>query len=153
VHSFFEAGSTTNSLRIQQLPRVEITSPTDITEINGLTSIDIQYDVDWKRWDGMPYTATGTFSEAESQLEYVMMYSKDGGTTYQYMRDDTAATPGIRPASAYLVADAGAGGETYPWSIPAATFPEGSYRLRIDCFRQGAAVHYSFHEAKIFIQR
>ena len=153
VHSFFEAGSTTNTMRIQQLPRIEIQSPTDITELVGVTDIDIQWDVDWTRWDGMPYTATGVFGEVESELDYVLMYSKDGGATWLHMDDDTVATPGIRPAAAYLRADAVVGAETWNWPVPAALFPEGSYQLRVDCFRRGAAVHYAFHQAKIFIQR
>jgi len=153
VHSFFEAGSTTNTLRIQQLPRVEIESPTDITELIGVDEIDIQYDATFTRWDGLPYSATGTFAENEGLLEYVLMYSNDGGTTWLYVQDDTLATPGERPANAYLVADVANGPETFNWPVPPAQFPEGSYLLRIDCFRQGAQVHYSYHKAKIFIQR
>jgi hypothetical protein len=153
VHSFFEAGSTTNTLRIQQLPRVEIESPTDITELNSPDEIDIQFDAAWTRWDGLPYTATGTFSEDESQLEYVVMYSNDGGAQWYHVQDDSLATPGQRPDSAYLVPDTAVGAETYTWSVPSGQFPEGSYLLRIDCYRQGAQVHYSFHKTKIFIQR
>jgi len=153
VHSFFEAGSTTNSLRIPQLPRFEIESPTDITEIVGPSFIQIQYAISWKRWDGLPYTATGSFAEDELQLEYVPMYSRDGGRTFRHIQDDTEATPGIRPAAAYLVPDSGVGPETFDWPVPAMLFPEGSYILRIDCFRRGAAVHYSYRQTKIYIQR
>jgi hypothetical protein len=154
AHSFFEAGSTTNTLRIPQLPRVEIESPTDITELNDPTDIVVQYDVDWTRWDGEPYSLTGTFVEDESLLEYVLMYSPDNGTTWLYLQDDAPATPGERPANAFhIVADAGLGAESYTWPVPSGSFPEGSYLLRIDCFRQGAQVHYSWHQNKIFIQR
>ena len=153
VHSFFEAGSTTNTLRIPQLPRVEIESPTDITELNSPTDIDIQFGASWTRWDGLPYTATGTFAETESLLEYAIMYSNDGGATWYHVQDDTVATPGERPEATYLVPDMSVGSETYSWSVPAAQFPEGSYLLRIDCFRSGAQVHYSFHKTKIFVQR
>ncbi|MBL9076814.1 MAG: prepilin-type N-terminal cleavage/methylation domain-containing protein [Planctomycetes bacterium] len=153
VHSFFEAGSTSNTLRIPQLPRLEIDSPTDITELLDPSDIDVQFSVDWTRWDGVPYAQTGTYSEDELELEYVLMYSNDGGETWRFMQDDSPATPGTRPDSAYIVADAGAGGETYTWNVPAASFPQGSYLLRIDCYRQGAQVHYAFHKTKIFIQR
>ncbi|MBM4060202.1 MAG: hypothetical protein FJ265_03760 [Planctomycetes bacterium] len=153
VHSFFEAGSTTNTLRIQQLPRVEIASPTDITEIADPDQIDVQFGVSWTRWDGLPYTATGTFAEPESQLEYAVMYSDDGGTTWRHCSDRSLATPGTRPDAGHLVADAGSGSEVFAWDVPEAEFPEGSYHLRIDCFRQAAPVHYSFHRTKIFIQR
>ena len=153
VHSFFEAGSTSNTLRIPQLARLEIESPTDITELLDPTTIEVQYSVDWTRWDGVPYAQTGSYAEDEAELEYVLMYSNDGGATWYYMQDDTLATPGERPSSTYLVPDANAGVETYDWDVPSATFPQGSYLLRIDCYRQGAQVHYSFHKTKIFIQR
>ncbi|MBL8732883.1 MAG: hypothetical protein JNN13_10985 [Planctomycetes bacterium] len=153
VHSYFEAGTTTNSLRTSMLPRVEINAPTDITELDAPDEIDVQYGVEWTRWDGLPYTQTGTYSEDESELEYVVMYSTDNGSNWFFVQDDTPATPGARPAAGYLVADAVTGDETYPWSVPAAQFPEGSYLLRVDCYRQGAQVHYSYHQTKIFIQR
>ncbi|MCB9886294.1 MAG: hypothetical protein H6838_12440 [Planctomycetes bacterium] len=154
VHSFFEAGDTSNTLRIQQLPRLEIESPTDITELLDPSTIQIQYDVSWTRWDGEPYTATGSFSEDELELEYVIMYSPDNGTTWLHVQDDSVATPSERPTDpTYLIGDTGAGSETYDWDVPQAQFPEGSYLLRIDCFRQGAQVHYSYHKTKIYIQR
>src|SRR5690606_29309837 len=80
AHSFFEAGDSSNTLRIPQLARVEITSPTDITELNNPTDIDVLYGTSWTRWDGLPYTQTGTFVEDESQLEYAITYSNDNGT-------------------------------------------------------------------------
>lgn len=154
THSFFEAGDVANTLRIQQLPRLEIEYPNDISELMGVTAIDIQFDIDWTRWDGLPYTQSGTFNEDESLLEYVIMYSRDNGTTWLYVQDNTLATPGYHPENAaYLVPDLSIGAETFNWLTPAPTFPEGSYLLRIDCFRQGAQVHYAFHRTKIYIQR
>jgi hypothetical protein len=153
VHSFFEAGTTSNTLRIQQLPRVEILSPTDITELDDPSEIEVRIGVAWQRWDGRPYTATGTYSESEAQLEYAVMYSNDGGRSWFHCGDDTPATPGIRPAAAHLVADQVNGPDTYVWPVPAGRFPEGSYLLRVDCFRQGAPVHYAFHKTKFYVQR
>jgi len=154
VHSFLEAGDTGNTLRIQQLPRLEIDSPTDITELNDPSSIDVRYGVDWTRWDGEAYTTSGAYSESESELEYVLMYSPDNGTSWRHMQDDSMATPGERPSDNLVIeSDGGAGDETYTWAVPSATFVEGSYLIRIDCYRQGAQVHYSWHQNKIFIQR
>jgi hypothetical protein len=154
VHSFFEAGNSSNTLRIPQLSRVEIDSPTDITELNGPTTIPIQYSIDWTRWDGLPYSQTGAYAEDESQLEYVIMYSRDNGSTWLHVQDEAVATPSERPTDpTHLVADQGTGPDTYDWSVPADDFPEGGYLLRIDCFRQGAQVHFSYHQTKIFIQR
>jgi hypothetical protein len=153
VHSFFESGDLANVQRIQQPARVEIESPTDITELQDPVNIPVIYHVTWTRWDGRPYTTTSTATEQESQLEYVIMYSNDGGTTWRHVQDDTVATPGSRPAAAYLTPDAGNGQETYTWPVPPASFPEGSYLLLIECYRLGSSIHYSFHESKLFIKR
>ena len=82
------------------------------------------------------------------------MYSNDNGTTWRYVRDGAPAVPSEMPTDpAYILADNATGNETLAWSVPSEDFPEGSYLLRIDCYRQGASVHYSFHQTKIFIQR
>ncbi len=154
VHSFFEAGSTTNTLRVPQLPRLQIESPTDITELDNPATITIQYSTQWKRWDGLRYAQSGTYTESEALLRYVVMYSNDNGTTWRYVRDGAPAVPSEMPTDpAYILADNATGNETLAWSVPSEDFPEGSYLLRIDCYRQGASVHYSFHQTKIFIQR
>ncbi|HLQ36852.1 MAG TPA: hypothetical protein VK348_03560, partial [Planctomycetota bacterium] len=154
VHSSLEAGSTTNTLRIKELPRAEITFPTDITELQNPTNVAITTNVTWKRWDGLDYTKTGTFAEAESELDYVLTYSNDGGSRWYYVQDDTLAQPGVRPTDPrYIVADRGTGPEVYDWPVPAARFPEGSYQLRVDCFRRTASINYSYHRTRMFIRR
>jgi len=153
LHTMLEAGSTTNTLRIQQQPRVEITSPTSISELENPSTIAIQYGVEWRRWDGLAYSQTGTFAETESQLEYVIHVSRDGGDTWSYVQDGSPSTPGVRPTnSLYLRPDFGTGAESYDWDV-SGHYPEGVYRLRVDCFRQGAQQHYAFHQTSLFIQR
>ncbi|MCA8943901.1 MAG: hypothetical protein KDB80_15160 [Planctomycetes bacterium] len=154
--SFFETGDTGMTYRIKQPARVEILSPTEISEINNPTSIDIQFSAEWTRWDGQPYTGStsGSFAEAEGELEYVIMYSPDIGTTWRYIQNDAVAVPGTKPTDAsVIVADAGAGDETVNWSVPAGSFPEGSYLIRVECYRQNQALHYSQHQSKIYIER
>lgn len=154
AHSFFEAGDSSNTLRIPQLARVEMSSPTDITELNNPSYIDVLYGITWSRWDGQPYTRTGTFSEDESLLEYVITYSADNGTTWRYVQDNALATVGKRPQNSInLIVDSGSGDESYSWEVPSVDFPESSYLLRVECYRQGARVHYAWHQNKIFIQR
>ena len=58
----------------------------------------------------------------------------------------------MRPAAGYLLPDGGAGNETYVWNV-ASGFPEGTYVLRVDCYRVGASVHYAYHQTRLFIQR
>lgn len=154
VHSFFEAGSASLAHRIQQPVRVEILQPTDISELVDPVDIDISFETSWRRWDGLPYTAAGGVTESEAELEYVLTYSSDNGSTWRHVRDNTPAMPGTRPTDAgLLVADAGIGSEAFTWSTPSVQFPQGSYQLRIDCFRRGAPIHFSYHKTRLFIQR
>lgn len=156
VQSFLEVGDTSLAHRIKMPPRAEIQSPTEITELTNPTSIPVQWDVFWVRWDGQAYTSStiSGFSESESELEYVVMYSNDNGVTWYYCQDDTLATAGTKPTDpTYLVADSGGGAETYTWTTPSATFPEGSYLLRVETYRTNQALHYSQHQVKVFIAR
>jgi len=82
------------------------------------------------------------------------MYSNDGGINWRYCQGNSTAVPGVRPSvPALLLPDAGPGQETYSWAVPSTQFPQGSYLLRVDCFRRGAPIHYSYHKTKLFIQR
>ena len=96
-----------------------------------------------------------TPSEPESTLEYRLLYSPDSGDTWFHMADGSPATPGRRPADASLLfadADEGAN-ESYAWSTPAATVPEGSYLIRVEAWRVGSSLHQSYHQERIFIDR
>ena len=156
LHSFFEAGNSTITNGVILPPRVELVSPTDITELNNPSSIPVTWSVSWKRWDGIKYTSSfsSSFSLPESNLQYVVMYSDDGGRTFKYMQDDSLATPGTKPTNTlYLVDDVATGDETYNWPTPASKFPAGSYLLLVECYRKNATLHYSYHKTKIYIQR
>lgn len=154
AHSYFESGDVSNPHRIRQTARVELQSPTDITELANPAIIEVQWGTSWTRWDGEPYTASGTFVEDEMMLRYVLMYSADNGSTYRYVQDGSIATPGALPTNGtYIISDTGSGDETYDWSVPSATFPEATYLLRVECYRAGAQSHYAWHTNRIFIQR
>ena len=128
-------------------------APTDISEL--LTEeVEIIWDVEWTRWDGNPYSGTGTYSESEGDLVYQVTYSRDGGDTWLHISDDSPAEPGTVPDDAsYLIDDASPGQENLTWSVPTGSFPRGSYYLRIDAFRNGAQIHYAYHQTKLFLKR
>ena len=156
LHSFFEAGQVAGNSRIVQVPRVQILSPTDITQLDDPVTIDVTFGVEWKRWDGKAYTentSTG-FSESESSLAYVLTYSNDGGTSWFHVLDDSTAQHGILPSDpTVILLDGVTGDETYTWGVNAAAFPEGSYLVKVECFRNNEMLHYSSHMVKIFIER
>jgi hypothetical protein len=133
-----------------------ITSPTATTEINGPSTIDVSWHTEWRRWDGIPYTTRFpvNYARADSNVEYVLLYSADNGVTWRHMQDDSVATLGVLPAAGLRVADTVAGGdETYVWNTPSGAFPRGTYRVRIEAYRTAAKLHYSFHEERIYINR
>lgn len=161
VHAVFAAGLAGPG-RVKQLPRVQITSPTIVTELYDPASIGIQWKSEWKRWDGLKYTTAyaNTFAEAESDLAYVLLLSRDGGNSWTNLKTGAPATPGVLPRTALgaidptsIWVDAGTGNESWSWSTPAASYPEGSYFIRIECFRQAENLHYSFHQEKIYVNR
>jgi len=156
VQTFFEGGNSSITHRIKMPPRVEIQSPTEVTELKNPPSVPVQFDTFWVRWDGLPFTTAtpASFAEAESELEYVVMYSPDNGATWRQVEDDTLATPGERPADpTYLNPDTGPGAETVTWTTPSSKFVAGSYLVRVDAFRVGQQLHYSHHTVKIYIER
>lgn len=161
VHSVFAAGLAGPG-RVKQLPRVQIVAPTNVTEIYSPAALAIQWKTEWKRWDGLKYTTAyaNTFAEAESDLAYVLTLSRDGGHSWTNLKTGAVATPGTLPRTALgavdaasIWLDAGTGNESWSLSTPAASYPEGSYFIRVECFRQAENLHYAFHQEKIYVHR
>jgi len=156
VHSYFESGDTALVNRIQMTPRTELLFPTEITELVNPLSIELKYDIAWKRWDGKKYTegTSATFFENDGDIEYFLLYSKDNASTWLSLLDDSPVVPASRPTSpALLLPDAGAGPETHSWPTAAAKFPRGTYHIRVEAYRRNQSLHYSYHQKRIFIDR
>ncbi len=153
LQSFFEMGDTGLTHRIKQPPRVEIESPTDVTELISGNNVTLLWDCAWVRWDGGKYTS-GTpngFAEAETELEYVWCYSTDNAMTWRHMVDNSPATPGVKPTNpAVILADATVGQESYVWPNSSA-LTQGGYLIRVEAYRQNQSLHYSQHMMRIFI--
>lgn len=148
IQTYFNAGLSPNPARIVQLPRVSITAPNDATDLTNPGSVAVSWDDEWKRWDGKKYADAYADSFTESvTVRFRVMYSDDGGDTWRH-GDGTAAQPGVRPSASYLQTATTA---TVP--TPAGTFPQGSYIVRVEAFRDGYELHYSYHQQKIFIKR
>lgn len=160
VQSYFAAG-VSGTGRIKQLPRVQITSPTILSELNNPAAVAVQWKVEWKRWDGLKYSNAyaSTFSEAQSDLVYVLLYSNDGGGSWRNMKTGELATLGVLPWAGGVPdplrtwPDASAGDESWSWPVPAATFPEATYQIRIEAYRKSEAQHFSQHQERIYVNR
>ena len=81
IHSFFAAGLPGTADRIKQLPAHPGRNPTIVTELEDPARSTCSGATEWKRWDGSGYTTSypANFTESESDLVYVLMYSADGG--------------------------------------------------------------------------
>jgi hypothetical protein len=81
--------------------------------------------------------------------------------TWFNMRDDSPAEPGRMPWIAGIGADPSrvlrddnAGGdEVWTWATPPERFPEGTYTVRIEAYRDTEALHYAHHMEKIYVER
>jgi len=163
VHSFLTAGepdtASVAATRVVQLPRVEIRQPTLITELRDPDEITVQWATEFCRWDGEKYTQyyPDGFDEPTwlADLRYVLLYSDDTGKTWRYMIDDTEAELGERPDAMYVFADLDADDdEYYTWDVSdQVRFPEGSYLVRVETYRENKVSHYSQHMEKIYIDR
>lgn len=156
LHSFFVVSNKSLPIRIPQLPRVQISDPTEVSKLENPAVVNVTFDVEWTRWDGQKYTpgVPDSFAENEWDLRYVGMYSKDDGRTWLYMDDDSPARIGAGPESpVYLHPDAGSGPETLVWNVPAASFPPGFYLLRIEAYRGNRSLHYAYHQVQVLLKR
>jgi type II secretory pathway pseudopilin PulG len=149
IHSFLTAGLSSDSSRIEQLPRILITAPNEMSDLTNPSSIGITWDATWTRWDGQPYTASYTSGFTESSaLSFAVTYSDDGGRSWKYVQDDSNATPGVRPDGSHTVTS-----QTYGLSVPTTKFPEGSYVVRVEAYRDDIELHHAYHQQRIFIKR
>jgi hypothetical protein len=156
IHGFLSAGDPALPAPIGLPPRLVITSPTAITEILNPSTISVTWHTEWRRWDGIKYTSTfpAGYAPSEAGLQYVLMYSTNNGATWRHMQDDSVATPGVLPAAGLRVNDTVTpGDESYSWSTPAGSFPIGTYLIRIEAYRTGAQLHYSYHQERIYLNR
>lgn len=151
VQSFLKAGEDGALInRIQQVPRIKITSPNEFTSLTDPATISVGWSVEWLRWDGEKYTPAypGGFTET-TPLLFALKYSTDGGVSWINMLDGTPTSEGVRPATMLDEADA----NPQTWSVPAGTFPQGVYTIRVEAFRQDLSLHYAHHQYEAFIAR
>jgi type II secretory pathway pseudopilin PulG len=87
-------GTPWNSIR--QLPRVEVVGPDPGNQaaLTSPSSLTIQWNITWRRWDGLPYTPAYQTNFAEkTPLYYVLMYSDGGPWRYVIGDNDLVPTP------------------------------------------------------------
>lgn len=145
LRAFHSAGSPlvpTNP--ITQIPLLSITHPRTTDPLDDVTSIGISWDTQWSRWDGQAYSEDypSPFT-GSATIKYLLKYSTDNGRHWKYMSDNAAAVAGEYDGS-YAVTSS-----PYTWNV--AGFPRGSYIIRVEGYREGYALHYTYHQREIYI--
>ncbi len=163
VHSLLAAGHPDESTPVALIPRVELKSPTMVSELDNPATIDVEWKSEWKRWDGLKYTDAfpDDYAGDDREVAYRIIYSKDGGSTWHNAKTDDETEPGkldwvdgLGPDTGKTFSDWNAGGdETWSWPTPVELFPKGSYLVRIEAFRRDQGCGYSMHEEKIYVNR
>lgn len=74
---------------------------------------------------------------------YVPMFSTNEGVSWVSCMDDTTT---MTPGNYYAPAANATTQMSVTWSTPASQFPQQTYSVRVDGFRQGYPLHYSYHE-------
>jgi prepilin-type N-terminal cleavage/methylation domain-containing protein len=163
IHSYMEAGLYTDAnptpvgctgcpFRVGQLPRVNIINPNAQSLIVDPAAINIQWGTTWRRWDDKAYTPgyPNGFTETVP-MTYQVMYSDDNGVTWKWVQNDAKADPGVKlPNGDGKIIS---GTTSYLWSVPEAQFPQGNYVIRVEGYRTGYSLHYSYHQFTAFIRR
>jgi hypothetical protein len=155
IHSFMDAGLYTDTVgctgcpfRVVQLPLVTITNPNVTTELVDPPQVPIQWTATWRRFGDRPYTPnySPTFSESAT-VQFQVMYSADNGDTWRWIDGSGLATPEVPDPSQLSTAT------SVSWSTPASTFPDGNYIIRVEAYRSGLQLHYSYHQFMAYIRR
>jgi len=142
-------GGVLDPARVRELPRVVIATPNDSVDLNDPAAVSITWTLDWKRWDGLAYTPSyaANFKD-DTTVRFALLYSRDNGKNWRYIKDESVATPGVRPPDTLLMT-----ASSYTWSVPAGSFPKGNYVIRVEAYRDGIPLHYAFHQYRAFIKR
>jgi len=158
IQSFFAAGRYNAAggfaNHVEQVPRVVITAPDATTDLMDPSSITVGWNRQWLRWDGQTYALAYPSGYAESSpLSYAVLYSADNGTTWFHVQDDSPATPGQRPADSSLLLSSASATPSINWPVPASSFPQGTYLIRVEGYRDDLPLHYAYHQYAAFIRR
>lgn len=98
LYAHLRASSTDNSRSpTTPLPLLEITAPTDMTDLENPGVISVQWNLQWKRWDEENYTQIGNYNQNLSPTDdgfFKVGYSDDNRESWKYLNSNIAFTEG-----------------------------------------------------------
>jgi hypothetical protein len=147
VRAFMQAGNPSITVgRITPVPLLSISQPKVTDQFTDPASVTLVWSATWSRWDGQPYTeAYPSPYTNPTSIIYNLKYSSDNGKTWRYVQDGSAATSGQYDAGHSVSVT------TYTWDVSA--FPRGNYIVRIEGYRQGFPLHYTYQQREVYIFR
>jgi Tfp pilus assembly protein PilE len=182
IRSFMDGGLYHGSAHIVQLPLIQMNSgnptnqfvnPSNITLSWGspVTAGSYGSTVLWWRWAGgvneanfyteefpgysVPATYSGNTYSEDVTLAYVPMYSANQGVSWLYL-DGSAAVTGTYPYGypsnpLNAAASEAVTAMSVNWNV--SSLVQSDYMTRVEAFRIGYPLHYSFHQLQISINR
>jgi hypothetical protein len=157
LQGFLEGGDRNipgaSSGRVVMLPRLEMTEP-DANKIHTIGALNVTFKADWLRWDLRKYSPSYPNNWYDSApLQFNAMYSEDNGETWRYVNSNslvTEAQKGKYNSGEQLLTDPTytmtTPQQTWTFSWNAGSLSEGDYLLRVEVYRQGYDVGYSYHQ-------
>lgn len=169
LQTFMDAGDRgipgNDAGRTVQLPRVRIDEPRSSQIYDDPSTIGIEFNVAWMRWDDKKYSPAYPDNwYDETQLKYNIKYSDDNKRTWTYV-GSSEKVPDSAGSNLYFLDHfnpdhsvaggpevvAGAADKTYSWDVSG--LDEGNYILRVEAYREGFDTGYSYHDVFVTIER
>lgn len=172
LQTFMDAGDRNvpgvASGRTVQLPRVKVTEPRSSQVYVNPTTIPVNFNVSWLRWNDEKYSPAYPNNWYDStKLVYNIKYSPDNKRSWLYAGTnvkivsnppDPADIPQFYDHynTSYNVAG---GPETVmasldkTWSWNVSSLPKGNYVLRVEAYRVGFDTGWSYHDVFVTIDR
>ncbi|OQA89741.1 MAG: hypothetical protein BWY26_01638 [Elusimicrobia bacterium ADurb.Bin231] len=147
LRSFMDGGLYSGQDKISQIPYVDLKKPLISDTFDNPLTININWDVVWKRWDLEKYTEEYPDDYVETTpLVYAVKYSNDNGKSWYYCLDDTPTSAGKKDYPMYTTTST-----DYYWTV--SSKPAGTYLIRIECYRRDIDLHYGYDQIQVNIRK
>jgi prepilin-type N-terminal cleavage/methylation domain-containing protein len=151
MYGYLQAGVHTNVTpvttvgAIHQVPLISISTPAVTQQFINPTTITIGWNIAWTRWNGTAYTSSYSagFSDPGITMDYNVKWSPNNGLTWEFL-DGTPATFGVYSAAENV-------SSPVVWNVSG--FPQATYLIDVEGFRNGFPLHYTYQEQSIYIQQ
>lgn len=145
--------------RTVQLPRVKVTEPRSSQVYENPTTITVNFNVAWLRWDDKKYSPAYPNNWRDSTpLLYNIKYSSNNKASWKYANSNVDVPLQFldlfNPTYSIGAAEnspSNSWDKTFSWDVGG--FAEGNYVLRVEAYRQGFDTGYSYHDVFVTIDR